>query len=79
MKILCICLNALFMSHEQCKRRWNKIFFLKKAKNADARTFSSVSKPTLRQQGKRPKMKEKIKPKIEATLNVIMAMVWCYG
>ena len=29
------------------------------------------------QQGKRPKMKEKIKPKIETTLNVVMAMVWC--
>ena len=54
-------------------------FFFLKAKNTDAMTFSSVSKPTLRQQGKRPKMKEKIKPKIEATLNVIMAMVWCYG
>ena len=31
MKILCICLNALFMSHEPCKRCWNKFFFFFKS------------------------------------------------
>ena len=42
MKMLCIFLNAFFMSHEPCKRHW------KKKKKEDAGTFSFIYKPTLK-------------------------------
>ena len=44
LKVLCICLNALFMSHDQCKRHG---FKKKKRWKTQMPAFSSVSKPTL--------------------------------
>ena len=47
LKVLCICLNAPFMSHEQCKRHGFKKKKKKKRWKTQMPAFSSVSKPTL--------------------------------
>ena len=44
LKVLCICLNALFMSHDQCKRHGFKK--KKKVKNADASIFIRIQTNT---------------------------------